>query len=319
MKNNKTALITGANGFTGAHLSYALINKGIRVIGIQKSKKKPFNRSVYAPGMYVPIIEDVRNKAAMQRIFSRFQPDYCIHLAAKSTVEEGIADPSDTYDVNFNGTLTLLESSRLHPVEKLIIPSTVHVYGNNPNLPFREEYFPRSSRPYETSKICVDLIALSYARTFHLPVTIPRFVNLYGPGDTNVTRIIPTLMKQIILDGSINIWCGDTIRDYLYIDDAIAAYLRLLETKNSDSAAVVNFGSDSIISIRRLVRKMIPISGKKVSVSIMKKIGRPHEVKKQYVSTDKARNYYHWEPRVSLEEGLRQTFAWYTRYFTEKA
>lgn len=319
MYKGKTAFITGSNGFIGSHLSYALIKKGIFVIGLIHTKIKPSIIFHLRQKSFVQIVGDIRNKTVLKDIFRKFKPNYCFHLAAKSTVEEGQVRPVQTYDVNINGAINILELSRINKLEKVVIASTSHVYGNNPNIPYKEEYFPQPSRPYETSKTCVDIIAQSYADTFGMSIDIPRFVNIYGPGDTNFTRLIPKLMKQIIIEGKVEIWGGEAVRDYLYIDDAIDAYFSLLKHQNTTKNKIVNFGSGKPLSVKQLVKKAIGISGKDISIKIKEKLGRKLEVEKQYVSLGKAHKSIHWKAKISLDEGLSRTLSWYKYFFTDRA
>jgi len=136
-----------------------------------------------------------------------------------------------------------LEAARQQSIQKVIIASTAHVYGNNPKVPFKEEFFPQPSRPYETSKACADLLAQSFADTYDLPVEIPRFVNIYGPGDLNFSRLIPKVIKSVLVGKKPEVWDIGSVRDFLYIDDAINAYLMLAEKQftNSKRVRVFNF------------------------------------------------------------------------------
>lgn len=314
MKKKRTALVTGANGFVGSHLSLALVKKKIKVVGFSHTKKKLFNYQDYPLGSFIQIKGDIRSKKRLYQIFSKYRPDYCFHLAGKTTVEEGQKQPGETYDVNINGAINILELSRLYKLEKVIIASTSHVYGNNKDVPYKEEYFPRPSRPYETSKTCVDLIAQSYADTFNMPIEIPRFVNIYGPGDLNFTRLIPKIMKQIILEGKVEIWGGEAVRDYLYIDDAISAYFSLLESGQRDRNKIVNFGSGKPLSVKKMAMRIIRISEEDTPLVVKKKPERDQEIVKQYLSLQKSLANFSWRAKVSLKEGLRKTFAWYKTY-----
>ncbi len=314
---NKTVLVTGATGFIGSHLSLALARKGRIVVGFSRSLKKPFNSRLFPSGLFIQIQGDIRSRRLLESIFKRFRPEYCFHLAAKATVEGGQMDPVSTYDVNINGAINILELSRCYKLEKVIIASTSHVYGDNPNVPYKEEYFPQPSRPYETSKTCVDLIAQSYANTFGMNVEIPRFVNIYGPGDTNFTRIIPKIMNQVIIDEKVEIWGGDAIRDYLYIDDAISGYLCLLKKNNVTKNKIVNFGTGNPLSVNQLVEKIIKISGRELTIVMRKKDAREMEIKKQYLALSKAQKKFHWEAKISLEDGLSKAYTWYQNFFAK--
>lgn len=311
------AILTGANGFVGSHLTFALVQRGIHVIGVTRTARKPFNHCLFPRHTYIQVTADIRNKAALHRIFQKYRPTYCFHLAAKSTVEEGQENPFETYDSNITGAINIFELSRSYGLKRIIVASTAHVYGDNPHLPYKENYSLQPSRPYETSKTCVDLIAQSYAYTYDMAIDVPRFVNLYGPGDVHFMRIIPKLMKQIVIEGKIDMWCANTVRDYLYIDDAIDAYMQLFGRRYSRNSAIMNFGTGTVISIRQLVKMMIKISGKKMTVSMAQPSSRTLEIHRQYVSVYRAQRILHWQQKTSLEEGLAKTFAWYTQFFAQ--
>jgi len=263
---------------------------------------------------------DVRDAKKMKEVFERFRPHYVIHLAAKSTVEEGHDNPKETFDVNINGTLNILEMTRLYKPEKTIIISTIHVYGNNPRVPLTEDYFPQPSRPYETSKACADIMAQTYAESYNLPVEIPRFVNIYGPGDLNFSRLIPKLIRSIILKGSVDIWGGNITRDYLYVEDAISVLLQLLRVsrKKLDKNRIINFGSKQPASVRAIAQKLIDISKKQIRLRVSQAVMREGEIETLYMSSAKAKRLLGWKPKTNLEEGLTNTYAWYKEYFSHR-
>lgn len=301
---NKRILITGITGFVGSHLAKKLSELGAKVYGISR---RELSGNVLRTSIenYESINEYVRQESI----------EVCVHLAAEALVEAGQIDPYQTFKININGTLNILEIARKNNLERVIIASTSHVYGNNP-VPFLEEYAPKPSRPYETSKTCTDIIAQSYADSFHLPVLIPRFVNIYGPGDLNFSRLVPKTMQNVIQEKPPTMWGGEVVRDYLYIDDAIAAYLKLLTTdmQKIDKNRIFNFGTEHKISVKNLIEKIIKLSGQKlVTAKIFD--GRQDEILEQYVSYEKAKKTLHWIPQVALDEGIQKTLLWYKEYF----
>lgn len=306
MKNtlkNKKVLITGINGFVGSALENSLNSLGSKVFGISKSGSS--NEQILKADIldYSTIDKFIRDKGIQ----------ICFHLASKALVEEGQDDPYQTFKVNVDGTLNILESARKNKLEKVIIASTSHVYGKN-KVPYIESYMLSPTRPYETSKACADLIGQSYQRNFGLPVLIPRFVNIYGPGDLNFQRLIPKTIKSVLEGSSPQMWGGQAIRDYLYIDDAVGAYLSLAEANlEEESNGIFNFGGSSIISVEDLIKKIIKISGKNLTI---RKVAeeREGEIESQYVAFDKATKSFGWKPKVSLDEGLKRTIAWYLEY-----
>lgn len=299
---DKRIIITGSNGFVGSHLMAHLKSSGANVIGVSRKKTKQ------------SVAINIVNRKALDKFFNRFKPEYCFHLAAIATVEAGTDKPARTFEENILGALNILELSRIYKLKRLIVASTAHVYGDGADL-FKEEDPPRPSRPYETSKTCVDLLAQSYADTYHLPVLIPRFVNIYGPGDTNVHRVIPKTIASIMNGIKPTMWGGNAKREYLYIQDAIRAYdlLGRLTDGKVGKNRIYNFGSRDSISVRELINRIIDISMSSLKIEKIPN-ARPDEILNQRVSWAKAKRILDWEPQVKLKNGLEKTIDWWRTY-----
>ncbi|HSX09852.1 MAG TPA: NAD-dependent epimerase/dehydratase family protein [Candidatus Saccharimonadales bacterium] len=301
---NKRVFITGIHGFIGAKLADELEKRGAVVCGISRSQE---NKHIIKANIidYSRVDEIIREKKI----------DIAFHLAAESVVESGQVDPYQTFKINTLGTLNILESARKNNLEKIIIASTSHVYGDSP-LPFKEEYFPRPTRPYETSKTCIDLIAQSYADTFSLPVLISRFSNIYGPGDTNFDRLIPKTIKSVLANNAPSMWGNGSIREYMYIDDAVEGYIKLGEVpiETVGRNRIFNFGVGKRVSVQQVMKKIIKLSGKTLQIQKIEG-GRAMEIEVQYVSSAKAKRLLHWSAKISLEDGLEKTIDWYKKYF----
>jgi len=304
--NGKNILVTGANGFIGRHLVVRLSQLGAHVYGISLRASFPQISKVDICD-YKKIDQFIRDKKI----------EICYHLAGESIVESGKNEPYSTFRVNIDGTLNILEIGRKRSFERIIIASSSHVYGKN-EVPYLENYTPKPTRPYETSKACTDLIAQSYADTYKLPVLIPRFVNIYGPGDLNFTRLIPKTMMQIITKNEVELWGGNAIRDFLYIDDAINGYLDLVnvDIATIEENRIFNFGGGNTITVNNLVQKIIKISRRTVALVKTDEI-REDEIKSQYVSFAKAKKLLKWKPTFSLNDGLGRALEWYEDYFAK--
>jgi len=291
---DRKVLITGGTGFVGKHLVKALrdLSADVKSFGGDISSYYDVDRAV---------------KGA----------DTVYHLAARSIVEAGEENPYDTYKTNVVGTLNVLESVRKNNVGRIIVASTSHVYGDNPSIPYLETYALRPSRPYETSKSCADMIAQSYRFSYGLPVIIARFVNTYGPGDLNFSRVVPLVIKYILEGKDIGIYGGNSVREYLYVEDAISAYVALGKMDIDDKENVFNFGSGYVINVLDLAKLILNVSkvtGLKIIVTEDKRKG---EVIEQKVSSQKALDLLNWKPAYSLEEGLEETYKWYKSFLAE--
>jgi len=302
---NSRVLITGSSGFVGSQLAADLQKKGARVAGLSRHPKDPsWEKRV-----------DVTRKSDLVAFVRSFDPHVCFHLASVSLVESGATRPHATFQANIEGALNILEACRSGNVRRIVIASSSHVYGAAPS-PYSEDEPARPSRPYETSKACIDLIAQSYADSFHLPVLIPRFVNIYGPGDMNFSRIVPKTMRSVIHGKNPELWGGSARRQYLYIDDAVSAYEAIARISDTqlERNRTYNIGSDDAISVRDLVRAIMVLSADKLQITPVAS-AREEEISEQIVTWRKVQRTIRWGPQIRLEEGLKTTYAWYTNYF----
>lgn len=297
---NHRVLVTGATGFVGSHLVRALEAKGARVYGLTTQ-----------PSSGNLLTCDIRSYEAVNEIFSKYKITMCYHLAGLAQVETGQLSPHPTFETNITGALHVLESCRIHSIAKVILASTSHVYGEN-KVPYREQYIPKPTRPYETSKACIDLLAISYARTYRLPVYVSRFVNIYGPGDLNFSRLIPKTIRSVLKGEAPEMWGGKVVRDYLHVDDAVRAYIKLGEAQKSTEfkEQIFNFGSNNLLSAREIVELIISVSDKSVGINKIPDL-RENEISIQYVSWAKAKRVLGWRPTVDIREGMKQTVYWY--------
>lgn len=310
MKNNffheKRVLITGIDGFVGSSLSEKIASYGAKVYGLSKRIEK---KNI--------IKANILDYTAIDNFIRDSKIDICFHLAGESLVEAGQLNPHHTYKINIEGTLNILESARKNNLKRIIVASTSHVYGHN-KVPYYEGYTPKPTRPYETSKACTDLIAQSYAKSFDLPVLIPRFVNIYGPGDLHFNRLIPKTIRSVLSNEHILMWGGEAVRDYLYIEDALDAYIQLaaIDLKNVGDNRIFNFGAGERISVKEIIEKIVKLSGENISIKKIKE-ERNKEIEVQYVSFNKATKLLGWKPKTSLDEGLKKSLSWYTEYFKQ--
>ena len=161
------------------------------------------------------------------------------HLAAQSTVEAAFRDPLATFDVNVRGTYSLLEACRTAagPVERVVVASSYLTYGGATNGPPGVESELRATYPYEVSKACADVISRSYAHTYGLPVAVLRVANVYGGGDFNFTRLVPETARSLVRgERPVLRSDGTPQRDFLYVEDAVEAYLAVAGSLDDEGA-----------------------------------------------------------------------------------
>ena len=317
-------LVTGANGFIGSHLAKVLIEKKAEVTTIINNKKKIGNIEILNLKGKINIIHgDIISIEDCKKAFSKYDIDFCFHIAAQAIVGYADINPLPTFESNIKGTWNVLEACRLSKnIKGVIIASSDRVYGQQKNIPFTENSPLNGYSPYDTSKICAEIISKCYFSVYNLPLAIARNANTYGPADMNLSRIIPNVITKLIRNEHPAI-IGDEShkRDYLYIKDAVNAYLKLAENlhKNDVRGEAFNFGTKSPISALELYNKIIRLMGK----GIKPKILETYEVKEkngfgvQSIDSSKARKILGWKPEYGLDRGLKETIEWYKIYLSK--
>lgn len=318
----KSVLITGANGFLGSHLTLELLKKKANVIAVIKEDLK-FSLLKIASGIdrkgIIAIKSDITILKSMLEIFKRYRPDICLHIAAQPIVGIANKSPLGTFKTNIVGTWNILEAGRLYGVKAIVVASSDKAYGEHKKLPYHEDAPLVAKHPYDSSKACADILTRCYAHTYGLNAAVTRCANIYGPGDFNFSRIIPDTIRSIILHKNPVIRSdGTPLRDYIFIEDVVTAYLCLAESlykgKSGLRGEPFNFGSGKPISVLSLVNKILAIAQSDLAPVILSKKKIKGEIDRQYLSSDKAKKLLGWESRYSLDDGLKITYDWYQKH-----
>jgi len=312
-------LVTGVNGFVGSGIAKTLVEKGAGVVALLRDDipGAPFEYSKVRERLRGIVNGDLTNYQVVQRAFNEYEIEACFHLAAQAIVGVANRSPLSTFESNIRGTWNVLEAARNSEVlGKLVIASSDKAYGEHEKLPYNEDYCLNALHPYDASKACADILARTYYNTYNLPVCVARCANIYGGGDLNFSRLVPDTIRSILQGGNPIIRSdGTPVRDYLYIKDAVSAYLTLGKKSGKVKGEAVNFGSDAPISVLELVTKILEISSSDLR-PIIKGTGKiKGEIDRQYLSSEKAGKLLRWAPRYELEDGLKETFEWYKSYF----
>ena len=247
-------LVTGADGFIGSHVAKALAEKGAEVTTIVRDVRKRNNTDVLGIKDKINIVHgDIIDFKDCERAINEYDIEFCFHIAAQAIVGPANRSPLSTFESNIKGTWNILEASRISKTIKgLVIASSDKAYGQQKKLPYTEESPLSGYFPYDASKACAEIIARSYFMTYNLPLAITRNANTYGPADMNLSRIIPDVITRLIKGKQPVIRSdGNPERDYMYIKDAVNAYLTLAENlhKKDVLGEAFNFGTGKPISV----------------------------------------------------------------------
>lgn len=307
-------LVTGADGFIGSHIAKALVDKKANVTTIVRDVKKTSNLDVLNLRNEVNIIHgDLVNFHDCERTINEYDIRFVFHIAAQAIVGPANRSPLSTFESNIKGTWNILESCRLSKtVEGLIVASSDKAYGQQKKLPYTEESPLNGYYPYDASKACAEILARCYHMTYNLPLAITRNANTYGPADMNMSRIIPDVITTILRgDQPVIRSDGTPERDYMYIKDAVNAYLTLAENlhRKEVTGQAFNFGTGKPISVIDLYNKIIKLMGKNTKPKILGEA--KNEIDRQYLAIDKVKKILKWQPKYTIDQGLKETIEWY--------
>lgn len=310
----KTALVTGAGGFIGSHLTQLLAEQGwqIRALAHYHAGGSAGCLDQLNPELrpYVTVTwGDVTDYRLIRELAQG--ADAVFHLAALIGVPHSHADPHPFVQTNVNGTLNVLQAALDTGVRRLVHVSAGEIYGTAQTETTPETEPPNPHSPYAATKAAADLMALSYHRTFNLPVTIVRPFNTYGPRQS-ARAIVPTIMGQIAA-GQKEIRLGSITptRDMNFVSDTVRGLLAAATAENC-AGEIINLGTGKEISIGDLAELIAEIMGADIRIICDEKRIRPEksEVERLCADASKAEKLLGWKPEYSLRHGLELTADW---------
>jgi NAD dependent epimerase/dehydratase len=312
--------VTGADGFIGSHLVEKLLKLGHNVkaftfYNFRGSKGWLDNLDKKLLKNIDLVSGDIRDYDFLEK--QTKNSDLIYHLAALIAIPYSYYSPRSYIDTNVIGTYNVLQSAKKNNISKTIITSSSEVYGTAQSVPIRENHPLNAQSPYAASKIAADQLALSFYKSFDLPVTILRPFNTYGPRQS-ARAVIPTIISQLVSKNKfIKIGNLTPTRDFTYVDDTVEAFI--LAMKKNISGEVINIGSKFEISIKDIldIFKKDFNYDFKVIIDEKRVRSKKSEVFRLLASDVKAKKLLHWKPRykglAGFKKGLAKTIEWFDK------
>jgi len=321
--NGRSVFVTGGTGLVGSWLVKKLLGFRAQVVLLVKdiNPHAEISRSgdIHKVAITYGNLEDFET---LEHAINLYRVDTVFHLGAQTQVEVAQRYPLKTFESNIRGTYNLLEACRIHSklVNRVVIASTDKAYGTQKILPYTETAPLEGRHSYEVSKSCADLLAQSYIHSYHLPLAITRFGNVYGGGDWNLNRIVPGTIislaqnKQPLIRSD-----GTPVRDYIYVEDVAEGYLRLAEKLEDPavSGQAFNFSNETPMSVLEIVAAIRKLMGREDLEPVIQNVATG-EIAKQSLDASKVKKLVGWRPRFTLDEGLTKTRDWYLAFLASQ-
>lgn len=312
----KRVFVTGGTGFVGANLVKELRTCGSEVICLRRDHMSPTSLDALGVADGLSFVNGtIEDHDLIERVLNENDIDSVFHLAAQAIVGSANRSPLSTFETNIRGTYMLLEACRRSPlVKRVVVASSDKAYGEQKVLPYTEDVSLNAVFPYDVSKACTDIISASFAKTYDLPVAVSRSANIYGPGDLNLSRIIPgTIISVLKGEDPIVRSDGTPIREFIYVDDVVNGYLALAEHIENTKGNAYNFGTNAPVTIIDLVNEVIAACGATDAVkpNVLLKDKIANEIDAQYLSGARMESATGWTANISLSDGLKKTVEWY--------
>jgi dTDP-glucose 4,6-dehydratase len=319
----KRILVTGGAGFIGSNFVRYLLgsHNDAQVVNLDAltyaGNRENLSEFESHPG-YRFVHGDIRDRALVETLLREHAIEAIVHFAAESHVDRSIAGPEVFVQTNVGGTLTLLEAARVHGVAKFLQVSTDEIYGSlGPDGFFTEETPLHPNNPYSASKAGADLLALSYHRTFGLPVLITRTSNNYGPYQFP-EKLIPLMITNALRGQPLPVYGdGQNVRDWVYVEDNCRALDLVLQAGRVGEVYNIGGGNEwknleLVEKLTALIDERLGLAGERSTRRLVTFVtDRPGHDRRYATDSSKIERELGWQRAVSFEEGLRRTVEWY--------
>ena len=317
--SGRKVFVTGATGIVGSWLVKRLADVGASVVALVRDWDPQTELIRSGDVMRTSVVSGrLEDYATLERAINEHEVDTVFHLGAQPIVTTALRNPLPTFEANIRGTYNLLDACRVHQslVKRIVVASSDKAYGDAPVLPYTEDMPANGRHPYDVSKSCTDLLSLTYAHTYGLPITVARCGNIYGGGDLNWSRIVPGTIRSLYRgERPIIRSNGLFTRDYIYVQDVVDGYLRLAErcTDEGVRGEAFNFSPETrvtVIEITKIIQRLMHREDLEPAILDQAR----GEIRDQYLDSSKAKQRLAWSARHTLESGLGETIAWYRRF-----
>jgi NAD dependent epimerase/dehydratase len=305
-------LVTGAAGFIGSHLTEALLARGavVRALVHYNALGSRGWLAEIAGGDEIEVLfGDVGDADSVASAMEGC--DTVFHLAALIGIPYSYVAPREYVRTNVEGTLNVLQAARRLATRRVVVTSTSEVYGTAQYTPMDESHPLVGQSPYAATKIGADQLAISFHRSFDVPVTIVRPFNAYGPRQST-RAIVPTIITQALQGGPLRLGSLDATRDLTFVLDTVEGFIRAADAA-ATIGTVVNVGAGRDVSVRELGQLICRHIGVECRFEVDPQRLRPEasEVYRLVADNSRARELMGWTPAYSLEQGLGQTIEWF--------
>lgn len=312
-------LVTGAAGFIGYHLCRRLLELGYRVTGIDSfntyydpSLKEARTAQLQGCSNFHLIRQDITDADAFTALCRKERFQVIIHLAAQAGVRYSLKNPKAYIDANINGFFSVLEACRICPVEHLIYASSSSVYGNSTKVPFSEN--DRTDEPvslYAATKKSNEVLAHTYAELYQIPATGLRFFTVYGPwGRPDMAYY--SFTKAVLAGEPIQVFNhGKLSRDFTYIDDIISGIIPLIP-RAPKTHTLYNIGNNKPVKLLYFIETLEHLLQKKAKLEMLPM--QTGDVLSTYADISALQRAVGYEPKTSIEAGLKKFIEWYVSY-----
>jgi NAD dependent epimerase/dehydratase len=311
----RNILVTGAGGFIGSHLTELLVEKGFKVkafVHYNSLNKWGWLDTSLVKDEVEIITGDIRD---FDSVFAAMNGcDTVFHLAALIGIPYSYVSPHAYIKTNIDGTYNVLQAAKLYGVEKIMVTSTSETYGTAQYVPIDEKHPMVGQSPYSATKIGADQLAISYFKSFDLPVKIVRPFNTYGPRQS-ARAIIPTVISQILAGQNVlKLGNLNPTRDLTFVKDTANGFYEIASAEGL-FGEITNIGMSQEITIGNLVKLISDLIGQTIEITSDEQRIRPDksEVERLFCNNSKIKTNTNWQPNYTLESGLKETIEWISK------